>query len=236
MHTHPSLPLNQVLLGDCRTVLRTLPPECIDFVLTDAPYLVNYVDRSGRSLAGDREGDWLKPAFQQIYRVMKPSTVAVVFYGWSRVDDFVAAWRAAGLRIAGHLTFPKRYTSSSGLVRYQHENAYLLAKGAPQPPEHLIGDVIDWQYSGNNLHPTQKPTSVLTPLIESFCAYGGTVLDPFAGSGSTIVAAQLAGRNGIGVEIDAKMQQTANARLQRMRDVLLESLSYSEPAQYATAA
>lgn len=44
---------------------------------------------------------------------------------------------------------------------------------------------IDWTYSGNKLHPTQKPVSVLLPLVETFSPAQGTVLDPFAGSGST---------------------------------------------------
>lgn len=231
-----SLPLDQVLLGDCRDVLRTLPADSIDMVLCDPPYLVNYVDRSGRSLAGDRDGDWLMQAFAETYRVMKPSTVAVSYYSWTKVDEFMAAWRAAGFRIVGHLVFPKRYASSSGMVRYQHEQAYVLAKGSPRPPENLIGDVIEWQYSQNTLHPTQKPLNVLTPLIESFCPFGGTVLDPFAGSGSTLVAARLAGRHGIGIEVDAKMHQAANARLQRMRTRMLQNLGVAEPMHYAEAA
>lgn len=42
----------------------------------------------------------------------------------------------------------------------------------------------DIPYTGNKLHPTQKPVAALKPLIEAFCPQQGTVLDPFAGSGS----------------------------------------------------
>ena len=59
---HADLPLDSVLLGDCRAVFAGMPAESVDFCLTDPPYLVNYRDRSGRTLAGDRGGDWLKPA------------------------------------------------------------------------------------------------------------------------------------------------------------------------------
>lgn len=233
----PALPLDQVLLGDCRAVLATLPEASFDFCLTDPPYLVDYRDRAGRSLAGDRDGAWLEPAFEAVYRVLKPNTVCVSFYGWTKTDEFMRAWRRAGFRIAGHLTFPKRYTSRSGLVRYQHEGAYLLAKGSPRPPQDLIGDVIDWTYSGNGLHPTQKPVSVLTPLIESFCPRGGVLLDPFAGSGSSLVAARLCGRHGVGIEIEARMQATANARLVRMRELMLNALCCSlDAAPLALAA
>ncbi|MFY8016818.1 MAG: DNA methyltransferase, partial [Inhella sp.] len=90
----------------------------------------------------------------------------------------------------------------------------LLAKGNPKAPQNPIGDVVDWQYSGNRLHPTQKPLGVLTPLIESFCPRGGIVLDPFAGSGSTCVAARSIGRRYIGIELDPQYWAAASRRLE----------------------
>lgn len=54
----------------------------------------------------------------------------------------------------------------------------------------------------NRLHPTQKPVEILTPLITGFCPAGGLVLDPFCGSGSTLVAAQGVGRAFLGIELD----------------------------------
>lgn len=206
--------LNEIVLGDCVTQMRNLPSESVHAVITDPPYLVGYVDRSGRSIQGDVEAQWLCPAFAEIYRLMRPDTVCVSFYGWSKVDQFVDAWRRAGLQLVGHLTFPKRYTSTSRFVRYQHENAYLLAKGRPAVPDSPIGDVIDWTYSGNKFHPTQKPVQVLTPLIESFCPRGGVVLDPFAGSGSTLVAARSVGRQFIGIEIDPVYHRIASKRIE----------------------
>ena len=107
------------------------------------------------------------------------------------MDKFFAAWTDAGFRPVGRFTFPKRYTSSERFVRYQHESAYLLAKARPRRPAMPVGDVIDWTYSGNKIHPTQKPLSVLIPLIEAFSRKGGVVLDPFSGSGSSLVAAKL---------------------------------------------
>jgi adenine-specific DNA-methyltransferase len=98
-------------------------------------------------------------------------------------------------------------------VRYQHECAYLLAKGQPKEPAYLIGDVIDWTYSGNRLHPTQKPLPVLLPLIETFSAPGALVLDPFAGSGSSLLSAKMLGRDYLGIELDADYQRVASQRL-----------------------
>lgn len=79
-----------------------------------------------------------------------------------------------------------------------------------------LPDVLPWKYSGNCLHPTQKPVESLMPLIESFCPSGGIVLDPFCGSGSTCVAAHRTGRAFVGVELDAKHHRTAVARLNRL--------------------
>lgn len=214
MSSSAGMPRNQVVLGDCCTAMRGWPDASVDFVLTDPPYLVNYQDRSGRSLAGDRGGSWLRPAFAEAFRLLKPDSLCVSFYGWSQTELFLDAWRRAGFRVAGHITFPKRYTSTVRLMRLQHENAYLLAKGRPEAPAWPVGDVIDWVYTGNKLHPTQKPLAVLTPLIASFCMPGGLVLDPFAGSGSTLVAARSIGRGFLGVEIDAPMHSVAMRRLE----------------------
>jgi site-specific DNA-methyltransferase (adenine-specific) len=98
-------------------------------------------------------------------------------------------------------------------VRYQHECAYLLAKGHPGVPEYPIGDVIEWSYSGNKLHPTQKPLPVLLPLVETFSQPGELVLDPFAGSGSSLLAARTLGRSYLGIELDAKYHVIAQRRL-----------------------
>jgi len=128
-------------------------------------------------------------------------------------NDDNDAWHTAGFRIVGHFVFPKRYTSSEKYLRYQHECAYLLAKGYPRQPSSTIGDVIDWTYSGNKLHPTQKPMSALLPLIETFSKPGGLVLDPFAGSGSTLVAARMLNRPYLGIELDAGYYALASQRL-----------------------
>ena len=194
---------DHVIHGDCVRVLPQLAAGSVDFVLTDPPYLARYRSRDGRGVPNDDNDAWLKPAFAELYRVLARDTFAVSFYGWPHADRFLAAWRGAGFRIVGHFVFPKRYTSTTRFLRYQHECAYLLAKGEPKEPRHPIGDVIDWTYSGNKLHPTQKPLPVLLPLVDTFAPPGGLVLDPFAGSGSSLLAAKLLGRAYLGIELDA---------------------------------
>lgn len=68
---------------------------------------------------------------------------------------------------------------------------------------------------GYAVHPTQKPVAVLGPLIEYSCIEGGTVLDPFMGSGSTLVAARDLGRKAIGIEVSEEFCEAAVSRLRQ---------------------
>jgi DNA modification methylase len=117
-----------------------------------------------------------------------------MFYGWTKVDAFFEAWKEAGSQPVGHMVFRKKYSLKSGFFNYQHEQAYLLAKGRSPLPKQPPADVMDMPYSGNKLHPTQKPVEALAPLVRSFTLPGELVLDPFAASRSSCAAALLTGR------------------------------------------
>ncbi len=146
----------------------------------------------------------------------KKDALMVSFYGWNRVDRFMSAWKSAGFSVVGHLVFTKTYSSKSAYVGYRHECAYILAKGRPALPQDPLPDVLGWKYSGNRHHPTEKPVTSLQPLIESFTHPNAIVLDPFAGSGSTCVAAVQAGRRYIGIEL---MEQYHKAGIERLSAV-----------------
>jgi adenine-specific DNA-methyltransferase len=212
--TMNTLPADQILHGDCITRMKAMPSQSVNFILTDPPYLAHYQARDGRKVANDDNANWMRPAFAEMYRVLAPQAFCVSFYGWTKVDLFMAAWRAAGFRPVGHLVFRKRYASSARFLRYEHEMAYLLAKGDVTPPATPIADVLDFPYSGNKLHPTQKPVLPLKQLIDAFCPPEGLVLDPFCGSGSTLIAAKQLGRRYVGIEIEGAHCATAAHRLE----------------------
>ena len=207
--------VNRVICGDCTEVMREMPDGCVDLVVTDPPYGARYRDRAGRRVANDDNLLWLLPAFAQAARVLKRDRFCVSFYGWHRADRFLLAWKAAGLRPVGHFVFVKPYPSNagSGFIEYRHEAAYLLAKGSPDRPRYRLTDVLPWQYTGNRYHPTEKPVSAIAPLIEDFSRPDDIVLDPFAGSGTTALAAKELGRRYIAIELDMRHAHTARERL-----------------------
>jgi adenine-specific DNA-methyltransferase len=205
--------VNQILHGDCITVMQSIPSASIDLVVTDPPYLVKYRPRDGRRCANDDNDNWLGPAFSEIYRVLKFDCFCACFYGWPWVDRFMQAWKQSGLRPVSHLSWVKSHCSRDGYTQGYHEVGYLLAKGNPPKPVTAPSDVLPWEYTGNELHPNQKPVIGITPLIEAFSKPCGIVLDPFAGSGTTGIAARDCGRRFILVDKAWHLCEVARRRL-----------------------
>lgn len=210
--------INQIIHGDCIEIMRRMPRNTVDFILTDPPYLVNYRDRTGRSIQNDSDDSWLKPAMAEAYRVLKHNRLMLCFYGWPRAEQFLEAWREAGFQPVGHLVFRKSYTTRARFFRYQHEQAYLLAKGDPQVPKNPLPDVQRFLYTGNKLHPTQKAVISLAPIIRAYSLPGDVVLDAFCGSASSCAAALLTGRKYVGVELDGTYFLQAAARIERVKE------------------
>ncbi len=52
--------LNTLFHGDCIPLMQTISDNCIDLIVTDPPYLVGYRDRTGRSIAGDTNSNWMQ--------------------------------------------------------------------------------------------------------------------------------------------------------------------------------
>lgn len=115
--------------------------------------------------------------------------------------NFSAQVLKANMKIVGNCEY--------GLVLYRDRLPKFNNNGK------MIFNCIDWPRDTENekIHPTQKPVKLLETLISIFTDEGDVVIDPVAGSGSTIVAAERLNRKGIGFEIKKDFCQKANAWL-----------------------
>jgi adenine-specific DNA-methyltransferase len=217
LYYHEDNPSIDIYLGDCLDIMPLLPK--VDLVVTDPPYLVDW--QSNRReikhelIQNDDSQDWLKPAFKAIYERMNDDSLCVSFYGWPEMDKFAIAWKEAGFKLKSHFVFIKNNIGLGWFTRGQHEQACLLAKGSPQKPLQAPSDVIQaWDGTGNEYHPTQKPVASIKSVIIPYACNGYLILDPFLGSGTTLVACKELKRNGIGIEINEKYCEIAKKRLQ----------------------
>jgi DNA modification methylase len=202
--------------ADCRSVLPRLDAESVDLTVTDPPYLVGYRGRwcsDWLPIEGDNDASWVLPAFTEIYRVLKPDTFCFTFYGWPFADVFLQAWKQIGFRPVSHVVCVKSSIGLGHYTRNQHETAYLLAKGNPTLPEASISDVFTWERETVLYHPNQKPLSVISRILAAYSSKNALILDPFMGSGTTLLASRNTGRRAIGIEIDESYCRVAVNRL-----------------------
>jgi site-specific DNA-methyltransferase (adenine-specific) len=97
----------------------------------------------------------------------------------------------------------------------RYDTCIFAAKGRYTLPGGRPDDVIQCPKVSNNalVHPNEKPVDLMRQLIEATTLPGALILDPFTGSGSTLVAAALTGRQYIGIEISAEHHATAQRRV-----------------------
>lgn len=117
------------------------------------------------------------------------------------------------------LVWDKAKLGMGAIFRNQHEFIVHMSAGNPTPPQRRdMPNVLRYPSVRDGDHPTEKPTALLQDLLSVVAAPGSVVLDPFAGSGSTLTAAQATGRKAIGIEADERYCEIAARRL--AQDVL----------------
>lgn len=206
--------------GDCREILPLLPRDSVDVVVADPPYGVNWQSgRRNNQLAkiegdGDEAHDLVRSAVTESARLLREGRH---FYIFGRPDltdlpvggtselvwdkemlgsgDLRSPWGPSWepITFAVYVSRPSNRARGDGRLA-----ARLRRQSVIRVPRANAGQLED----RCNPHPTPKPVALLRQLIESSSLLGETVLDPFAGGGSTLFAALVEDRRAIGIEID----------------------------------
>lgn len=190
--------------GDCLEVMSMLGQ--VPLVITDPPYGMsfqsNYRNTKHEKIHGDNEL-LLKEINKAISMAFRAS---YIFCRWDNLNAMpppksVIAWI--------------KNNWSMGDLKHEHGRQWEACLFYPELGHEFIEripDVIHADRTGNSYHPTEKPVDLMKRLI--MCNVGDTVLDPFIGSRTTLVACKELKRNGIGIEINEKYCAIAKKRLQ----------------------
>jgi site-specific DNA-methyltransferase (adenine-specific) len=207
-----------VQCGDCLSLLRDLPGGSVDAIITDPPYGIKYKsgwsDASGHKFADESVPVHIIP---ELRRVSRFRTAVYWFCDDRTMAPVREALQASGFGLNTMLVWDKGATSFGNLADYAKRTEYILF--ATLGPVRLRGSrdpnliQIPRINPARLQHPTEKPVALMSYLAMKSTDYDETVLDPFAGSGSTGVACVQTGRNFIGMELDPGYCDIARRRI-----------------------
>ncbi|BAO82933.1 DNA modification methylase [Serpentinimonas maccroryi] len=212
---------HRLLCGDstvAESYARLMQGDVADMVFTDPPYNVNYANSAKDKMRGkDRAilNDNLGDGFYDFLLAALTPTVAhcqggiYVAMSSSELDVLQAAFRAAGGKWSTFVIWAKN-TFTLGRSDYQRQYEPILygwREGATRQwcGDRDQGDVWNIKrQQKNDLHPTMKPVELVERAIRNSSRPGNVVLDPFGGSGTTLIAAEKSGRVARLIELDPK--------------------------------
>lgn len=212
---------HRLLCGDstvAESYDRLLDGEQVDMVFTDPPYNVNYANSAKDKMRGkDRAilNDNLGDGFYDFLLAALTPTIAhcrggiYVAMSSSELDVLQAAFRAAGGKWSTFIIWAKN-TFTLGRADYQRQYEPILYGWPEGAQRHWCGDRDQgdvWNIKKpqkNDLHPTMKPVELVERAIRNSSRPSNVVLDPFGGSGTTLIAAEKSGRLARLVELDPK--------------------------------
>lgn len=202
----------QLMQGDCLELLKQMPENSVDLILTDPPY-GKKADKgtNGFGSAKNRRynGSWdkqrpTKEVFDEMLRVGKN----VIIFGGNYFCDILPP--------SNHWLF----WDKKGDIAFQNPFAdgELIYTTFKKPIKRIVfkqqGFITDSK--DKRYHPTQKPSELVEILINNYSAEGDTILDCFMGSGTTGIACVKTNRNFIGIELDKQYFEIAERRIKEL--------------------
>ncbi|MFW9571107.1 DNA-methyltransferase [Xanthomonas euvesicatoria pv. euvesicatoria] len=230
---------NQLLQGDALTILPTLEANSFDALITDPPYASGGLTAAARArppstkycrdgghadFVGDERDQrshlkWMHLWLSECARVLKDGAPVLLFTDWRQLPLTTDALQIAGFTWRGITVWDKTEGVRPQLGRFRNQAEYIVwgSKGnmpldrrAPVLP----GVIRESVRKADKHHLTGKPTELMRQLVR-ICESGGRVLDPFAGSGTTLVAASLEGFEAVGIEMTDQYTAVTRDRLEK---------------------
>jgi len=235
----PSEFLNQIINGDAVEVMRKLPDESVDLIITSPPYNLKNSTGNGMTYGGggkwanaalmdgyDTHDDnmphdgyvrWQRECLHEMLRLL-PDTGAIFYNHKWRVQNGLLQDRSdilKGMPFRQIIIWKRKggINFNPGYFLPTYEVIYLIAKQQFKLASgaNRYGDVWDIRQEHNNPHPAPFPVALAERMIASTTAQ--VVLDPFMGSGTTAIAAINLGRSYIGIDISARYCEMARQRI-----------------------
>jgi modification methylase len=231
---------DKIIQGDCLAVMRQMPDNCVDLIITSPPYnlknstgngmkscttsgkwagaaLRNGYARHGDCMPHAEYAAWQRACLTEMFRLI-PDTGAIFYNHKWRVQDGLLQDRqdiVAGFPVRQILIWKRKggINFNPGYFLPTYEVIYIIAKPRFRlaPKANAFGDVWEFTQEMNNPHPAPFPVALIERIIWS--TYADTVLDPFMGSGTTAIAALASGRKYVGIELAPEYVQMAEERI-----------------------
>ena len=212
---------HRLLCGDstvAESYDRLMQGEPADMVFTDPPYNVDYANSAkdkmrgtDRPILNDNLGDGFYDFLLAALTPMLQHCAGATYIAMSssELDTLQQAFRAAGGKWSTFIIWAK-HTFTLGRADYQRQYEPILYGWPEGQNRHWCGDRDQsdvWAIKKpqkNDLHPTMKPVELVERALRNSSQPGDTVLDPFGGSGTTVIAAEKSGRKARMIELDPK--------------------------------
>jgi DNA modification methylase len=207
---------HRVICGDstkAETYKQLLDDRKANLVVTDPPYNVDVEETAGKILNDNMsDGDFyqfLLSMFTQVENHMEDDASIYVFHADTEGLNFRKAFKEAGFYLSGCCIW-KKNSLVLGRSPYQWQHEPCLYGWKKKGKHQWFSDrkqTTIWEYDrpkSSKDHPTMKPIQLMAYPIQNSSMRGTIVLDPFLGSGSTLIAADQTGRICYGIELDEK--------------------------------
>jgi len=224
-------------LGDAFELLRRVTPGVVDLVLTDPPYNVS-VDNRFRTMKrkGIDFGEWDKGFDQERWladavKSLKLGGSIVIWNDWKNLGFIAAALEELGVTVKRQFVWRKTNPMPRNTARLPVQGHEVAVWGVKYRTKKIGGWTFNFEktkekpYLRGELHypvqqainPTKKPDGMFADLINLFSNPGDLVLDPFAGCGTTMVAATMTGRRALCIEQNRDYYEDAVKRWKKAR-------------------